>query len=140
MRINRPIENTTTVFEDGDYPFTILEMNEIKFNSIGIEEMPIKLEFTNRDGKTVVIHEHLVFTEKAAFKINQFLAAINIPAGTRINFRDPEVIKHIRAKTGAATLVSEPTRRKAHLRNRVAKFLYGGTSIIPSFARSRFAI
>lgn len=123
-----PVENEFTVFEDGDYPFKILEMNEIEQSSAGNDMLPMKLEFSRPDGKTVVVYEHLVFTEKAIFKINQFLASVKIPTGTRINFRDSEFIKYIKAKSGVATLMSEPVKGKTYMRNKVAKFLYNGTS------------
>ena len=90
--------------------------------------LPIKLEFSGPNGETSTVYEYLVFTEKAAFIINQFLASIKIPTGTRINFRDPEFIKYIKAKSGFATLGREPVKGKDYLRNKIVKFLYNGTS------------
>jgi len=123
-----PVENAFVVLADGDYPFTILEMNAITRSASGNEMMPIKLEFSGPDGEKATVHEYLVFTPNAAFKINQFLASVKIPEGTRINFRDAEFIKYIKAKSGVATLASEPVKGKDYFRNRVIKFLYNGTS------------
>jgi hypothetical protein len=123
-----PVESTFTVFEDGDYPFDILEMNAITRSANGNDMLPIKLEFTSPDGDKATVYEYLVFTEKAAFKINQFLASVKIPTGTRINFRDAEFIKYIKAKSGIATLSSEPVKGKDYMRNKVVKFIYGGSS------------
>lgn len=123
-----PVESQFTVLEDGDYPFSILEMNAITRSASGNDMMPLKLEFSGPDGEKATVYEYLVFTEKAAFKINQFLASIKIPTGTRINFRDAEFIKYIKAKSGVATLASEPVKGKYYFRNKVVKFLYNGTS------------
>ena len=121
-------QSAFTVFDDGDYPFTIVEINEIKNSAAGNEMLQLKLEFTNPEGETCTVYEYLVFTAKAAFKINQFLASIKIPSGTRVNFHDPDFIKYIKAKSGIATLASEPVKGKDYLRNKIVKFLYNGTS------------
>ena len=123
-----PEESVYTVFDDGDYPFTILEMNAITRSASGNDMLPIKLEFTSKDGDTSAVYEYLVFTPKAVFKINQFLASIKVPNGTKINFRDPEFIKYLKARSGSATLGSEQVKGKDYMRNKVVKFVHGGTS------------
>lgn len=125
-----PEEHNFTVLPKGEYPFTILEINEFELSRAGNDMLPLKLEFTGPAG-TSNVFENLVFTEKAIFKINQFLAAVAIPKGTRINFRDPEFIKYLKVKTGRAMLDIETYQNKAGKtveKNVVASFLYGGSS------------
>ena len=125
-----PEEHNFTVLPKGEYPFTILEINEFEQSRAGNDMLPLKLEFTGPAG-TSNVFENLVFTEKAIFKINQFLAAVAIPKGTRINFRDPEFIKYLKVKTGRAMLDIETYQNKAGKtveKNVVASFLYGGSS------------
>ena len=64
-------------------------------------------------------------------KINQFLAAVGVPKGTRINFRDPEFVKYLKSKAGRAMLDIESYQNKAGKmveKNVVTSFLYGGSS------------
>jgi hypothetical protein len=126
-----PEEHNFTVLPKGEYPFTILEINAFEQSRAGNDMLPLKLEFTGDAGATSNVYENLVFTEKAIFKINQFLAAVSIPEGTRINFRDPEFIKYLKVKTGRAMLDIESYQNKAGKtvkKNVVASFLYGGSS------------
>ena len=126
-----PEENNFTVLPKGEYPFTILEINSFEQSKAGNDMLPLKLEFTGLEGVKSTVFENLVFTEKAIFKINQFLAAISVPAGTRINFRDPEFIKYLKVKTGRAMLDIEDYKNKADKivqKNVVAAFIYEGTS------------
>lgn len=125
-----PEEHNFTVLPKGEYPFTILEINAFEQSRAGNDMLPLKLEFTGPGG-TSNVFENLVFTDKAIFKIKQFLAAVAIPNGTRINFRDPEFIKYLKVKTGRAMLDIETYQNKAGKtveKNVVASFLYGGSS------------
>lgn len=126
-----PEEREFTVFEDGDYPFTILEINEFETSKKGNDMMPIKLQFSRPDGATVDVKEYLTFTEGALFKIRQFIASVGIPNGTRINFRDDEFRKYLKVKKGIATLASEDCvskNGKEYKRNIIVAFVYEGTS------------
>ena len=126
-----PEERDFIVLPDGEYPFTILEINAFETSRAGNDMLPLKLEFTGDGGATSSVFENLVFTEKAIFKINQFLASVSIPKGTRINFRDPEFIKYLKVKTGRALLTSEEyTAKSGKLvkKNVVASFVYEGSS------------
>lgn len=125
-----PEEHSFTVLPKGEHPFTILEINAFEVSKAGNDMLPLKLEFTGKEGSSNV-YENLVFTEKALFKINQFLASVSIPTGTRINFRDPEFIKYLKAKTGRAMLDVETYTDKGgktREKNVVAAFVYNGTS------------
>ena len=126
-----PEEREFGLFSDGDYPFTILEINAFETSKAGNDMLPIKLQFKNSAGDTVDCYERLVFTDKAIFKINQFLASVSVPKGTRINFRDDEFIKYLKTKTGTATLGTEDATSKggkSYKRNFIVAFLYGGSS------------
>ena len=126
-----PEERDFGVFPKGEYPFTILELNEFTTSKAGNEMLPLKLEFKNEEGHTSNVFENLVFTEKALFKINQFLAAVGVPKGTRINWRDDEFQKYIKAKSGRALLgVESYTDKggKSREKNVVERFVYDGTS------------
>lgn len=125
-----PEEHNFTVLPKGEYPFTILEINAFSVSKAGNDMLPLKLQFS--DGtNTVHVFENLVFTEKALFKINQFLASVSVPTGTKINFRDPEFIKYLKSKTGRAVLDVETYQSKAGKtveKNVVASFVYNGSS------------
>lgn len=126
-----PEENTFAVFPKGEYPFTILEINSFEVSRAGNDMLPIKLEFADGSGSTSNVYENLVFTEKALFKINQFLAAIKIPIGTAINFRDPKFIAYLKKQSGRALLGVETytdKNGKEREKNVVEKFVYEGTS------------
>ena len=126
-----PEDHNFTVFPKGEYPFTILEINEFERSRAGNDMLPMKLEFSDGTGATSNVYENLVFTEKAKFKINQFLAAVSIPKGTRINFRDDEFTKYFKTKTGRAMLDIEEYQSKAGKtvqKNVVAAFVYNGSS------------
>lgn len=119
-----------TIFPKGDYPFSILEINAFTQSKNGNDMLPVKMEFVSGEDRATV-YENLVFTEKAIFKINQFLASINVPKGTRINFRDPEFIKYLSSKRGRAKLdIEEFTGRDGSTKqkNVIVAFLYDGTS------------
>ena len=125
-----PEERSFSVFPKGEYPFTILEINEFTTSKAGNDMLPLKLEFKDAEGHTSNVFENLVFTEKALFKINQFLAAIGVPKGTRINWRDSEFQKYIKAKSGRAVLGVETYTKdgKEREKNVVERFVYEGTS------------
>lgn len=126
-----PEEREFTVFEKGEYPFTIHEINTFEQSKAGNDMLPVQLKFTRPDGESVIVLERLVFTEKALFKIHQFIAACGIPNGTRINFRDDEFIKYLKSKTGRAVLSVETFTKKdggEGRKNEVASFVYEGTS------------
>lgn len=126
-----PEEIEFLVLPDGEYTFDILEINEFQTSRAGNEMLPMKLQFSDGGGGKSSVFENLVFTEKAIFKINQFLACIGVPKGTRINFRDPDVIKYLRVKKGRAILTSEDYTAKSGRvvsKNVVASFVYDGSS------------
>ena len=126
-----PEERSFSVFPKGEYPFTILEINAFETSRAGNQMLPLKLEFRDADGNTSNVFENLVFTEKALFKINQFLAAVGVPKGTRINWHDGEFLKYLKAKSGRALLgVEHYTDKggKEREKNVVERFVYEGTS------------
>lgn len=126
-----PEEHNFTVLPKGEYPFDILEINAFSVSKAGNDMLPLKLQFKDGNGNTSDVFENLVFTEKALFKINQFLAAVAVPKGTRINFRDPEFIKYLKAKSGSALLDVEKYTNKSGKeveKNVVVGYVYGGSS------------
>ena len=126
-----PEERDFSVFPKGEYPFDILEINEFAVSKAGNDKLPLKLQFKDEAGNTSNVFEDLVFTEKALFKINQFLASIGVPKGTRINWRDPEFVKYLKVKTGRAVLGVETYTDKSgkeREKNVVERFVYDGTS------------
>lgn len=126
-----PEEREYIVFEKGEYPFTIHEINSFEQSRNGNDMLPVQLKFTRPDGASVIVLERLVFTEKALFKIHQFIAACSIPNGTRINFRDDQFIKYLKSKTGRATLSVETYVKKDGTegkKNEVSAFVYEGTN------------
>lgn len=129
---SEPEELAYIILPDGEYPFVISEINDFMTSRAGNEMLPMKLEFTGANDCVSSVFENLVFTEKALFKINQFLKAVNIPQGTRINFRDPEFIKYLKVKTGRGILTSEDYTAKSGKvlkKNVVASFVYGEAKI-----------
>lgn len=126
-----PEERDFSVFPKGEYPFDILEINEFAVSKAGNDKLPLKLQFKDDAGLTSNVFEDLVFTEKALFKINQFLASVGVPKGTRINWRDPEFQKYLKAKSGRAVLGIETytdKSGKSREKNVVERFVYEGTS------------
>lgn len=126
-----PEEREFSVFPKGEYSFTILEINEFQNSKAGNPMLPLKLEFKDKDGNTSNVYENLVFTEKALFKINQFLASVGVPKGTRINWHDDEFLKYLKPKTGRAVLdIEEYTDKGGNKKekNVIKAFVYEGTS------------
>lgn len=126
-----PEEREFSVFPKGEYPFSILEINEFAESKAGNPKLPLKLEFKDDAGNKSNVFEDLVFTEKALFKINQFLASLAVPVGTRINWHDHEFRKYLLTKTGRAILGIESytdKSGKAREKNVVERFVYDGTS------------
>lgn len=126
-----PEERDFSVFPKGEYPFSILEINEFAVSKAGNDKLPLKLQFKDEAGNTSNVFEDLVFTEKALFKINQFLASVGVPKGTRINWRDDEFRKYLKIKTGRAILGIETYTDKSNKereKNVVERFVYDGTS------------
>lgn len=126
-----PEEREFSVFPKGEYPFSILEINEFAESKAGNQKLPLKLEFKDDAGNKSNVFEDLVFTEKALFKINQFLASLSVPVGTRINWHDHEFRKYLLTKTGRAILGVESytdKNGKAREKNVVERFIYDGTS------------
>lgn len=126
-----PEEFTNSLLPKGEYPFTILEINAFEQSRAGNDMLPLKLEFTGPNGEKSTVYENLVFTEKAIFKINQFLAAVSVPKGTRINFRDDEFLKYLKTKTGRAILDIEEYKNRSDKmvkKNVITAFVYEGTS------------
>ena len=99
-----PEEKRATFLEAGEYQFTVISIDDFKTSQNGNKMLPMKLKFTSPDGSTVDVLDRLVFTEKAIYRINQFIAAIGIPNGTRMNFLDPDFIRYLCGKTGVAAL------------------------------------
>jgi hypothetical protein len=125
-----PVERTFTVLDPGDYPFTIAEMYEFEVSKANNNMMRAELEF-HHDGETVKCTEFLTFTEGAKWKINQFLKALEVPLGTRINWRDAEFIKYLKARKGVASLGVEDYIKKDKTggkRNVITGYIYEGTS------------
>ncbi|MBK1883696.1 DUF669 domain-containing protein [Luteolibacter pohnpeiensis] len=125
-----PVEKEFSVFEDGEYPFTILEINALTTSTTGNPMIPLKLEFTDEDEKTTV-YENLVFTDKAKYKIDQFLKCVcgTLKPGRKINFEDPDFLRWLQVRTGRAKLTSEKVKGKDYRRNKVVSFVYESTSI-----------
>ena len=122
-----PPEETATFFEVGEYQFTVVSIDDFKTSQNGNEMLPMKLKFTSPDGSTVEVLDRLVFTEKAIYRINQFIAALGIPNGTRMNFRDADFIRYLCGKTGVATLeINEWVNKAGKLirNNVVEKYIY----------------
>lgn len=121
--MEEPKDREFIVLPKGEYPFRVLEINAMETSKAGNPMLPIKLEFTGQQGSTTV-YEYLVFTDSAAFKIKQFLKAINVPVGQRVNFEDPAFLKWMKAQRGRAKLGIEPVAGKNYDRNNVEAYVY----------------
>ena len=139
--VEAPEERQFITFDDGDYSFTIGEIYSFEVSKKGNDMLPLDLLFTRKsDNETVKVREYLVFTEGAKYKINQFLASIKVKIGTRINFRDDEFLKYLKARTGVATLTTETFVKKdggEGRKNVVAGYVYDGTSKRESAAAAK---
>jgi len=114
------------LFEEGEYPFTILEINEVEYSKgTGNPYIPIKLEFKDEGGRTTTVYENLVFTEKAKWKIDSFLKCVwpSAEEGKRIGWRDAAFLAWLKKLKGVAKLGVEPVQGKAYDRNKVLEFL-----------------
>lgn len=126
-----PQEHEFSVFPKGEYDFTTIEINEFQVSKNGNDMLPLKLEFVDDNGNKSNVFENLVFTEKTLFKINQYLAALGVPKGTRINWRDAEFYKYLKSKKGRAVLGIETYKDKGgkdREKNVVVAYVYDGTS------------
>ena len=60
----------------GDYTLTVMDAEEGTSKSSNNDQIRLKLRVVNEDGTLgVSLYEYLVFSEKALFRIDQFLAA-----------------------------------------------------------------
>lgn len=113
------------------FPFTIVEINEIKMSKAGNPMIPLKLEFDGGPlGKTTV-YEYLVFHDNIKRKIDGFLKCVAgeaIKAGKKVNFEDSAFIDWLKRRTGTATLKVEPVQGKTYDRNVLDAYIYEGTS------------
>jgi len=121
--MEEPEDREFIVLPEGEYPFVILEINQMETSKSGNPMIPLKLEFTGPGGSTTV-YEYLVFADKAAFKIKQFLKSIAVPIGQRVDFEDPQFLKWVKAQKGRAKLGVEPVQGKTYDRNKVEAFVY----------------
>lgn len=120
-----PEDRKFVVFPKGEYPWRIVEINDMTTSKSGNPMLPIKFEFTNGDDTTTV-YENFVFTAAAKFKIDQFMKCCSgqMAPGRKINFTDPEVIKWLKARTGTAKLKVSPVLGKDYNRNEIEAFIY----------------
>lgn len=126
-----PQEREFSVFPKGEYDFTTIEINEFEVSKAGNDMLPLKLEFVDENGNKSNVFENLVFTEKAIFKINQYLASLGVPTGTRINWHDHDFYSYLKSKKGRAVLGVETYTDKSgktREKNVVERFVYDGTS------------
>ena len=88
--------------------------------------LPIKFEFTGRDGSTTTVYENFIFSEAAAFKIKQFLKCVQVPIGQRVDFEDPKFLAWLKKQTGSAKLGIENVtgKTKSYDRNKIESFIY----------------
>lgn len=99
-----------TLLPDGEYPWRIEEINQMETSRAGNPKLPVKFAFTGPGGAVATVYEDLVFTEKAAWKINQFLKSAcggKIDAGREIDFESHDFIKWMAARSGTAVLATE---------------------------------
>ncbi len=114
-----------------EFPFVILEINDMKDSSTGNPMIPVKMEFDGGDHGKSIVYEKLVFVETMKWKINQFLKCVagdGIKAGKKVNFEDPEFIGWLKRQTGKATLKIEDVKGKTYQRNSVDSYSYEGSS------------
>jgi hypothetical protein len=121
-------QKTFHVFPAGEYPFRVLEVNEMRPTSTdGTPMLPIKLEFTNDEGHTTTVYENLLFKDSCAWKTKAFLKAISggrLEVGRQINFADPTFLGWIKRQTGRAKLKTSEVPGKAYERNEIASYVF----------------
>lgn len=117
--------------EGKEFPFSILEINEMTQSKNGNSMIPLKLEFDGGPlGKTAV-YEYLVFMDSMKWKIDQFLKCVAgdaIKAGKKVNFEDADFLAWLKRRTGRATLKIEQVKGKTYDRNVLDSYIYEGTS------------
>ena len=115
------------ILPKGEYKFRILEINEMKeTREKRIPMIPLKLEFSDDAGRTVVVYDNLLFAENTLWKVKQFLKCVypDINAGRAVDFEDPEFIAWLGRKTGTAKLKIGPVFGKDYDRNEVDAYVY----------------
>jgi hypothetical protein len=133
-RYDEPSESNHNVFQKGEYSWRILEINAMEQSKAGNDKIPIKFEFFDEENNTAVVYENLVFTDAAAWKINQFLKSAcggAIEPGRLINFEDAKTINWLKSRTGRAVLGVEKAQGKSgeYDRNKIEKFCYPETTV-----------
>jgi hypothetical protein len=132
-----PEEKSFEPLPKGTYPFTILEVNSMTTTKKGDPMLPVKFEFHGPDDHRVHVYENFVFTDAAAWKVNQFLKCIcggTINPGRQIDFESAEFIKWLMARRGTASLSIERVQGKTkdYDRNKVDAFLYEKSAAAPA--------
>ena len=132
-----PEEKSFEPLPKGTYPFTILEVNAMTQTKKGDPMLPVKFEFTGDGDHRVQVYENFVFTDAAAWKVNQFLKCIcggTINPGRKIDFESAEFLKWVAARRGTARLGVERVQGKTkdYDRNRVEAFLYEKSAAAPA--------
>jgi hypothetical protein len=129
---DEPEDRDFPVFPKGEYPWKIIEINEITHSrDKGTPMLPVKFEFTDETGRHATVYENFVFSDAAKWKIDQFMKACSgqMAPGRKVNFTDAETLKWLRARTGTAKLKIEDVPGKDYKRNSIEAFLYGKTKV-----------
>jgi hypothetical protein len=125
-----PEEKSFEPLPKGEYPFILLEVNAMTTTQkTGHSMLPVKFEFQGPDDHKVHVYENFVFSDAAAWKINQFLKCIcggSIDPGRKVDFESPDFIKWMMKQTGTARLSIERVQGKTkdYDRNKIEAFLY----------------
>lgn len=128
--VEEPEERDFTLLPNGEYPWRIVEINAMTTaRTSGNPMIPIKFEFHDADGNKTTVYENLVFSEAAAWKVNQFLKSANggtVDKGRRVNFEDRDFLKWLASRTGTAKLGTERVngKTKEYDRNKIEAFTW----------------
>lgn len=110
-----PEERQYIVLPPGIYRFQINRIDDLTNSKNGNPMIPLELEFFGDKGESVIVRENLVFTEKAKFKIDQFIKSISngtLQPGRRMSFSDINTRKWMLNQTGWAKLKIEVVNGK----------------------------
>lgn len=114
-----------------EFPFVILEINEMKQSKAGNPMIPLKLEFDGGSLGKATVYEYLVFQDNMKWKIDQFLKCVAgeaIKAGKRVNFEDQTFLDWLKRQTGKGILKIEKVQGKDYDRNVLDSYVYDGSS------------
>jgi hypothetical protein len=138
--VEDPVERQFVVFENGEYPFTHIEINAVVRNPGKNPYIPLKLEFTREsDGATTQVYENIVFAANMKWKIDQYIKCVGadaLPVGRRIDWTDINFIKWLLNRKGRATLIQQPVQGKDYMRNAVDRWIYKKSDAAPPPASS----